>query len=398
MQWLYKSAIMALCTTILFIGCVSTQAQKTQKKIIEFGWDLPRTAFVKQNIEQMEKRPFDGLVIRLKAGKKVFLHKPYASQEFTEDLQNLKSTNFVKFTDNFVLMSATTEEGWDWFSDRDWQASEQNIRLFAKVARNDKVAGIFFDPEPYGVNPWIYPNLPIAKEKSFEEYWQQVRKRGIKFMQVLQQELPGVKVFFPFQLSYLSDFLDAPDPKKRMRQLSTAQYGLLAPFFNGMLDASQPKVRLVDGNENSYYYTKPESFSDSYKLIKEKLIAFVAPENRSKYTLQVEVGQALYIDQLFAIRKPIQSLLSYHLTPQERAKWLEHNTYYALSTSDKYVWCYSEEMDWWQNKVPSGVEEAIRSAKQKIDMGKSLGFKIESMIQRAKLLQMAKKIFRSNEK
>jgi len=77
MQWLYKSAIMALCTTLLFIGCVSTQAQKMPKKIIEFGWDMPGTDFVKQNIGQMEKRPFDGLVVRLKAGKKVFLHEPY---------------------------------------------------------------------------------------------------------------------------------------------------------------------------------------------------------------------------------------------------------------------------------------------------------------------------------
>jgi hypothetical protein len=90
------------------------------------------------------------------------------------------------------------------------------------------------------------------------------------------------------------------------------------------------------------------------------------------------------------MRQPIESLLSYYLTPQERAKWLEHNTYYALSTSDKYVWCYSEEMNWWQNKVPIGAEEAIRSARQKINMQKPLGFNIEVMIQKAKLMQEAK--------
>jgi hypothetical protein len=379
---------------MIYVGCVNTQAntqaQNLPKKLIEFGWDVPTPEFVKQNIEEMEKRPFDGIVVRLKEGKQVFLHNPYDSSSFTQDLQSLKSTNFVKFTDNFLLMWATTEKGWDWFSDTDWQASEQNIRLFAKLARTGKFAGIFFDPEPYDVNPWIYPNLPRAKEKSFEEYWQQVRKRGVQFMQVLQQEFPGVKVLSTFQLSYLSDFLDEPDPKKRMLQLSTAQYGLLAPFFNGMLDASPPNTSLVDGNEQSYYYSKPESFFESYKLIKEKLLTFVAPENHSKYALQVEVGQALYIDQLFAMRQPIESLLSYYLTPQERAKWLEHNTYYALSTSDKYVWCYSEEMNWWQNKVPIGAEEAIRSARQKINMQKPLGFNIEVMIQKAKLMQEAK--------
>ena len=391
---LYQVVIVALCMTMLYVGYVSTQANtqapKLPKKLIEYGWDVPTPVFVKENIEQMEKRPFDGLVIKLKEGKQVFLHQPYDSKKFNQDLQSLKSTNFTKFTDNFVLMWATPEEGWDWFSDSDWQASEQNIRLFAKAARAGRFAGIFFDPEPYGVNPWIYPNLPSAKDKSFEECWRQVRKRGAQFMQVLQQELPGVKVLFAFQLSYLSDFMDEADPKERMSQLSKVEYGLLAPFFNGMLDVTQPNTRLIDGNERSYYYTKPESFFESSKLIKEKLLTFVEPKNRSKYTLQVQAGQATYIDQLFAMRQPIESLLSYHLTTQERAKWLEHNIYYAFSASDEYVWFYSEQMNWWKNNVPDRVEEAILSARKKINMKKPLGFSIQVMIEKAKIIQRIK--------
>ena len=391
---LYQVVIVALCMTMLYVGYVSTQANtqapKLPKKLIEYGWDVPTPVFVKENIEQMEKRPFDGLVIKLKEGKQVFLHQPYDSKKFNQDLQSLKSTNFTKFTDNFVLMWATPEEGWNWFSDSDWQASEQNIRLFAKAARAGRFAGIFFDPEPYGVNPWIYPNLPSAKDKSFEECWRQVRKRGAQFMQVLQQELPGVKVLFAFQLSYLSDFMDEADPKERMSQLSKVEYGLLAPFFNGMLDVTQPNTRLIDGNERSYYYTKPESFFESSKLIKEKLLTFVEPKNRSKYTLQVQAGQATYIDQLFAMRQPIESLLSYHLTAQERAKWLEHNIYYAFSASDEYVWFYSEQMNWWKNNVPDRVEEAILSARKKINMKKPLGFSIQVMIEKAKIIQRIK--------
>jgi hypothetical protein len=394
----YKAAILALCTTLLYVGCVSTQvntqAQKLPKKLIEYGWDVPTPVFVKQNIQKMEKQPFDGIVIKLKGGKKVFLHQPYDPQEFNQDLQSLKSTKFTKFTDNFVLMWATTDEGWDWFGDRDWEASEQNIRLFARIARSAGFVGIAFDPEPYGVNPWIYTKLPGVKDKSFAEYWQQVRKRGAQFMQALQEEMPGIKVLSLFQLSYLEDFLDEPNLQKRMRQLSSANYGLLPAFLNGMLDVAQANTTIIDGNEHSYYYTKPESFVESSKLIKEKLLTFVEPENRSKYALQVQLGQALYIDQLFAMRPPIESLLSYHLTPQERAKWLEHNTYYALTTSDEYVWCYSENMNWWENNIPSGVAESIRTAREKIQKGEPLGFNIEAMIRWAKMRQMTKKIIR----
>jgi hypothetical protein len=398
MRSLYKAAILAVCTTLLYVGCVgtqvNTQAQKLPKKLIEYGWDVPTPVFVKQNIKQMEKQPFDGIVMRLKGGKKVFLHQPYDPKQFTEDLQSLTSTNFTKFTDNFVLMWATPEEGWDWFSDSDWQASEQNIRLFARIARSAGFVGIAFDPEPYGVDPWIYAKLPGDKDKSFEKYWQQVRKRGAQFMQALQQEIPGVKVLSLFQLSKLEDFLDEPDMQERMRQLSAESNGLLPTFLNGMLDVAQANTTIVDGNEYSYYYAGKQEFFDAYKLIKERLLTFVDEKNRQKYTKQVQVGHALYIDHLFDLGKPEESRVSHYLNSQQRQKWLEHNTYYGLSTSDEYLWCYSEEMNWWQNNVPTGVEEAIRSAQQKIKMGEPLGFNIEGMIQWAKMLQMTKKIIR----
>jgi hypothetical protein len=52
---------------MIYVGCVNTQAntqaQKLPKKLIEFGWDVPTPSFVKQNIELMEKRPFNGIVI-----------------------------------------------------------------------------------------------------------------------------------------------------------------------------------------------------------------------------------------------------------------------------------------------------------------------------------------------
>lgn len=378
---------------MLYVGCVNAQSAKLPKKLIEYGWDIPTTDFVKQNVRQMELRPFDGVVIKLKAGSSVFRHKPLDPKEFAQDLENLQTTNYSKFTDNFVLMWATTDKGWDWFSDSDWEASEQNIALFAKTARAGWCVGIAFDPETYkqyGVNPWIYSNLPHAKEKSFSEYWQQVRKRGAQFTQALEQEIPGVKVLTFFQLSYLSEFLDEPDSVKRMRQLSRADYGLLPAFLNGMLDVAQPNTAIVDGNENAYYYAAPESFSQGYNLIRQRALALIEPKNRRKYALQVQAGHALYIDQLFGLRKPQKSFLSYYLTQQERAKWLEHNTYYALLTSDEYVWCYSEEMNWWTSKVPAGVQEAIESARQKIKMKLPLGFNIQEMLQKAE-----KKLLRS---
>jgi hypothetical protein len=96
----------------------------------------------------------------------------------------------------------------------------------------------------------------------------------------------------------------------------------------------------------------------------------------------VRVGQALYVDQNFALRQPdTERYVSYRMTPEERAQWFEHNTYWALYTTDEFVWCYSERMNWWKNQVPPGLEAAIVSARQKIADGKPLGFEIEPLIE-----------------
>lgn len=397
---LHILAILTLCTTLLFLSYLRIQpaplaAKNLPKKLIEFGWDMPNPGFIKQNVQQMEKRPFEGIITTLKEGKKVFLHQPYDLKSFTEDMNNLRDTKFSKFTDNFILMWATTDEKWDWFSESDWAALEHNIRLFAQMAQAGRYVGIAFDPEVYkqfGANPWMYSNLLHAQKKSFEEYSQQVRKRGEKFIQALQQELPGMKLLTLFQLSFLPEILDEPNSTKQMRQLSTDQYALLPAFLNGMLDGAQPNTVIIDGNENAYYYSGQEDFAQTDNLIRQKALALIAPENHQKYARQLQVGQAVYIDHLFALRQPQTSFLSYYLTPKEREKWLEHNMYHALSTSDEYVWCYSERMNWWKNNVPEGVEEAIRLAQQKFARRESLGFNMENIIHKSKKMMRQSKI------
>lgn len=39
------------------------------KKLIEWGWDEPDTKFMRANIHQMEKFPFDGLVFHATSSK-----------------------------------------------------------------------------------------------------------------------------------------------------------------------------------------------------------------------------------------------------------------------------------------------------------------------------------------
>ncbi len=72
------------------------------------------------------------------------------------------------------------------------------------------------------------------------------------------------------------------------------------------------------------------------------------------------------------------------MTAEEKAKWLEHNAYYALRASDKYAWTWAEDIDWWTgNNLPAGFTEALFSAKKKVSSGQPLGFEIDLLIKNA---------------
>jgi len=104
----------------------------------------------------------------------------------------------------------------------------------------------------------------------------------------------------------------------------------------------------------------------------------------------MQVGMALYIDQ--ALGKRTVKTTSHLLTPQQQLKFFEHNVYYALTTSDEYIWCYSERMNWWlppekagkDRILPPGVEQALISARKKYRQGKPLGYDIKDMIEAAR--------------
>ncbi len=369
------------------------------KKIIEFGWDVPSPACLRDNIRAMERRPFDGVMIRLSedAGQgKIFDVKAWDKVGDTARKRELETLAAVpqggRFTDNFIVLYAASSM--DWFSDADWKKVTENVRFCARAAKAGGCRGVVWDPEPYGgINPWVHAKQQRAGEKTFPQYEEIVRRRGAQFVRAFAREFPEGKLL---SLRWLSDFgdgspwsgriLNEPDLVKREAMIPDMYYGLHRAFLNGVLDAAPKSLVITDGDEDAYYFTSAKEFYKSYWLIKNKAQELVAPENRAKYRAQVQVSQALYVDYVFAKLESLGDWFpkylvqqAHELTPEQRAKWFEHNVYYALATADEYVWCYSEKMNWWKGEaIPPGLEEAIRSARQKYEAGLPLGFEIEN--------------------
>lgn len=325
------------------------------KKLIEYGWDVPTPAQMREQLAAMEKRPFDGLVFRLSAGHNAFVTRPLEPNKFVEDERILRDLRFTRFTDNFVVVWGSPPAGFDWFDETQWQIIVTNAELLMGVGQAGRVRGIYFDPEPYDFSLWDYAKQPKAKAHTFEEYRAQVRQRGAQLMRAFEKRMPGARILTFFHVSLYDRLADLPEAQRAQR-LAREGWGLMPDFFVGMLEGASPSAQFIDGNENAYYYTLREQYFRAYHAVRRRALGLVPPDLRDKYERQVQAGQALYVDQNFALRQPkTEQYLSYRMTAEERARWFEHNTYWALYTTDEYVWCYSERMNWWQDQTPAGL-------------------------------------------
>jgi hypothetical protein len=370
---------------MLSLLCSAADAQsRLKKKIVEYGWDVPYPDFVRDNIREMEKRPFEGIIFRTKGFDHVFDVRPWNKAEFQPQLDTLAQIKWGKFTDNLLTLYAANKWNMDWFNDEHWKVIVENMKLFSLAVKSGNCIGVCFDPEPYGENPWAYPGL--HKDKSFAEAADQVRRRGQQFMAALQEHKNEVKVLSFFFMALFPDVVDEPDPAARAQRLQKNSYALLPAFCIGMLEAASPGTILIDGNESAYYHENPLEFYKDYHLMRQRAQSLIPEPLRKKYNTNVQAGMALYIDQTLA-RRTDRKITSNFLSPDQQLKFFEHNVYYAVTATDEYVWCYSERMNWWlppekagpNGALPPGVEEALISARRKYEAGKPLGYDISEM-------------------
>ena len=111
-----------------------------QKKLIKYGFDVPSPAYLVEHVREMEKRPFDGVMIELGnhlqsvgAGSSpasrshsrqapvfgraddyghVFLTKKFDEKVPATEMAALAKIEWDKFTDNFVMVYSGSTLAW----------------------------------------------------------------------------------------------------------------------------------------------------------------------------------------------------------------------------------------------------------------------------------------------
>src|SRR4051812_8018384 len=102
--------ITSLAVGLVWVSSALAQSPEPGKKLIEFGWDEPDTAFMRQHIAKMEETPFDGTVFHILYTKPdgssgTFMNecwgkRAFKGEEFSKSLADLRATAFKKFTSN----------------------------------------------------------------------------------------------------------------------------------------------------------------------------------------------------------------------------------------------------------------------------------------------------------
>jgi len=348
-----------LCLLLAAVTGVMAADMRRPKKLIATGWDMADSERLRANLEQMEQRPFDGVVLRLEGRidekkrclvRTAFVNAKWERAWFQHCIGNLKACDFQRFTDNFVLIGANPGNV-DWFDDAGWAEIVDHWRTAAWIAKQGGCKGLLFDPEPYA-RPhaqFRFDAQPQHDQHTFNDYHAKARERGRQVMQAVAAEYPDITIYCYFMNSVCSAATGHVDPR---RVLKTLGYGLLPAFIDGWLDAAPPAATFVDGCERAYLFRDEKQYLEAAVAIKGACQELVSPENRAKYRAQVQVSYGMYLD---AYWNPKDSEWGRWYVPGEqepRVDSLRRNITAAVRCADEYVWIYGEKHRWWP--TPNG--------------------------------------------
>jgi len=362
---------------------VTIAPDQPRKKVIAWGgidWYSP--AKVRDNIREIEKLPFDGMVLQgfvaRKNGKDVqFDWESFGKQRFErsqleQTVATLKQIEFRNFTDNFLRYN-TSPGDVDWFDD--FSSILHNARLWASIAKDVGAKGWMFDVEDYKGTNFNFQKMKYRNVKSFDEYTQQVHLRGREFMQAVQTANPDIVILLALAHSYVNRTPNAN------RRLSEIEYGLLPAFINGMIAVAGARVRIIDGHEQGYGYLTSEEFFRGYHATRRRALTLVPSELHGRYRTKMECGMAVYANYSLGLTEYPGHWPIHYLTAEERIRVFEQNVYSGLQSTDEYLWIYNEHIGWWEKpgwayRPPAGTLAAIRSARDKVNKGRPLGFRV----------------------
>ncbi|MDO8587920.1 MAG: hypothetical protein Q7T82_12900 [Armatimonadota bacterium] len=347
---------------VVVVGVVQSQtplaASLKKAKMIQWGDSGPLT-YIRDNIREMEKMPFDGLILNLQSNNgavlscwNVFVPTPLKAEDYSKDIEALKATKFKKFTDNLLVVDITPGR-MDWFDDN-FKTAAANAGVMAKIARECRMKGFMFDVEQYEGQIFDYKAQPQKDQHTFAEYQAKARERGREFMRAVNAEFPNIRILMTF--SYEVAYGSLPEGG----DLSTMPYGLWPSMIDGMLDVAADKTIIYDGFEYSYGLKTEAEYKGAQGFM--MVMGHMKTGNVKEYDKHYRSSFGIWTDN--GRHWDSVDFTKNYFSPEEFGTALHS----ALKYSDGYVWVYSEASKWWNwnglRNVPQPYIDALANARR----------------------------------
>ncbi len=338
--------LFVLSATFVF---AQEQTKIPGKKLIELGWDIPNTRFMKSHWQEMEKTtPFDGIMFEVVpdnsdvgGSRSLMSPQPWDKARFAKCIDDLKACKFAQFTDNFIRVNFSPGTV-AWQDDAGWKTVCDKVAICSWIAKEAGCKGLSPDFESYGKTMFKYePDSGLTYEQTREL----VFKRGAQFVEAVAKYQPNAVVLCLWMNSINIPAGNSANPQTSLRG---GAYGLLPDFINGMLSVAPQEMIFVDGCEHGYYYDGDEQYQQAalnMLLWSGPCMKLVRPELRKTYRAQVQAGFGFYLD-MYSNEKGNK----YYRGAREgetRVDRLIANLESAVKAADEYVWVYGEKNRWW---------------------------------------------------
>ena len=324
------------------------------RKVIEWGWDEPGPAFIREHAASMDVAGFDGTIFHADTPAGNFTWECWGAKRFTyEDfagsVADLQAAHAVlkRLTDNFLRFNVCPGNV-DWFDDDAFAVVTNNAAVAAKVAATGGCKGLMFDIEVYNEPLFSYDDLPHGG-RSFAEYEAKVTQRGAELMRAFNRDFPDLTLLLTYGYGITGVGGDR----------TSARYGLLKNLFDGMFAAASPGTVIVDAFEGAYSFRAHSQFVTARKAVLDDMRAYVA--DPAAYDRHIQVAFGIWMDNRYGAK-------GWHTEDFEQNFFLpdefEYSVFCGLTTTDTYVWVYTEHLLWWTDeRVPAVYRQALQNVR-----------------------------------
>ncbi len=357
---IFYNVLVCMCFCVLMLtncsnNSSSSNLPKSDKLLLLAQRPTPvgYPAVLVKNIEYIETLPFDGMFLNSFSGWNIMNGKPVSYDSIYSEFGVLKGA-FKKFKHNFI--SVFINYPGDLWDDKAWANTAQNFANMAKVAKELDCKGILFDNEEYLPKKWLnYDEDYRNPNYNLQQHGNQTILRGKQIMEAMIAVFPNIAV-----MHMHGPYLSEPNyriPKVNLKQAAGWDKSeLLGPFFVGMVMGKGPNSSVIDGGEQ-YQYRAEEEFKFSYDCRKYEIASeetnswFIPASLRRNWPTQVEISFGVF---------DVAWVTNYPMNPSIMKTTLIN----ALNTTDKYVWYYTEDNNWFNvNKLPKLWLKAIVDAR-----------------------------------